>query len=234
MELPVARQAVEFAWAAALGLALGCWYDVLRALRRRHRRLTVPADGLYCLTALLALLAFALYAGRGMMRLFALLGMGLGAMLWFLTLSPLALRLFSAFWALLGKLLRLICAPVRGILKIFLIFFKKVFATARKWPHGKGGPEDMKLIKSSLLVKLVILILVVYATVTLVKLQSRISDKKAEADALTSSITTAEQENGRLQDAIDKLDTPEGVENVARDKLDMAAEGEIIFYDVSD
>ena len=28
--------------------------------------------------------------------------------------------------------------------------------------------------------------------------------------------------------------TPEGVENVARDKLDMAAEGEIIFYDVSD
>ena len=80
----------------------------------------------------------------------------------------------------------------------------------------------MKLIKSSLLVKLVILILVVYA------------DKKAEADALTSSITTAEQENGRLQDAIDKLDTPEGVENVARDKLDMAAEGEIIFYDVSD
>ena len=81
MELPVARQAVEFAWAAALGLALGCWYDVLRALRRRHPRLTVPADGLYCLTALLALLAFALYAGRGMMRLFALLGMGLGAML---------------------------------------------------------------------------------------------------------------------------------------------------------
>lgn len=74
------------------GLALGCWYDVLRALRRRHPRLTVPADGLYCLTALLALLAFALYAGRGMMRLFALLGMGLGAMLWFLTLSPLALQ----------------------------------------------------------------------------------------------------------------------------------------------
>ena len=101
-------------------------------------------------------------------------------------------------------------------------------------PFEKGAPQNMKLTKSSLLVKLVILILVVYATVTLVKLQSRISDKKAEADALTSSITTAEQENGRLQDAIDKLDTPEGVENVARDKLDMAAEGEIIFYDVSD
>ncbi len=91
----------------------------------------------------------------------------------------------------------------------------------------------MKLIKSSLLVKLVILILVVYATVTLVKIQSRISAKQDEAASLTSSITTAEQENGRLQDAIDKLDTPEGVENAARDKLDLVGEGEIIFYDVS-
>ena len=91
----------------------------------------------------------------------------------------------------------------------------------------------MKLIKSSLLVKLVILILVVYATVTLVKIQSRISAKQDEAASLTSSITTAEQENGSLQDAIDKLDTPEGVENAARDKLDLVGEGEIIFYDVS-
>ena len=79
----------------------------------------------------------------------------------------------------------------------------------------------------------VILILVVYATVTLVKIQSRISAKQDEAASLTSSITTAEQENGRLQDAIDKLDTPEGVENAARDKLDLVGEGEIIFYDVS-
>ena len=91
----------------------------------------------------------------------------------------------------------------------------------------------MKFVKSSLLVKLVILILVVYATVTLVKIQSRISAKQDEAASLTSSITTAEQENGRLQDAIDKLDTPEGVENAARDKLDLVGEGEIIFYDVS-
>ena len=91
----------------------------------------------------------------------------------------------------------------------------------------------MKFVKSSLLVKLVILILVVYATVTLVKIQSRISAKQDEAASLTSSITTAEQENGRLQDAIDKLDTPEGVEYAARDKLDLVGEGEIIFYDVS-
>ena len=39
----------------------------------------------------------------------------------------------------------------------------------------------MKFVKSSLLVKLVILILVVYATVTLVRLRSQISEKEAEA-----------------------------------------------------
>ena len=45
----------------------------------------------------------------------------------------------------------------------------------------------MKFVKSSLLVKLVILILVVYATVTLVRLRSQISEKEAEAAGLTSS-----------------------------------------------
>ena len=47
MELPVARQAAEFALSGLLGVALGLWYDLLRALRRRWPWLTVLADGLY-------------------------------------------------------------------------------------------------------------------------------------------------------------------------------------------
>ena len=82
----------------------------------------------------------------------------------------------------------------------------------------------MKFVKSSLLVKLVILILVVYATVTLVSLRKQI----------TGSIIATKQENNRLQDSIDALGTDEGVEAVARDKLGMVDEGDIIFYDVSD
>ena len=54
----------------------------------------------------------------------------------------------------------------------------------------------MKFVRSSLLVKLVILIVVVYAVVTLVSLRSQIADKNAEAAALTSSITAVEQKNG--------------------------------------
>ena len=90
----------------------------------------------------------------------------------------------------------------------------------------------MKFVKSSLLVKLVILIVVVYATVTLVSLQNQVAEKNAEAELLQSSIDAAKQENLRLQQAIDTLDTDEGVEAVARQKLGWVAKGEIVFYDM--
>ena len=92
----------------------------------------------------------------------------------------------------------------------------------------------MKFVKSSLLVKLVVLILVVYAVVTLVSLRSQIADKNSQAATLTGSIAAAEQENGRLQESIDELDTDAGAEAVARDKLGMVSQGEIVFHDVSD
>ena len=92
----------------------------------------------------------------------------------------------------------------------------------------------MKFVRSSLLVKLILLIVVVYATVTLVSLRRQITAKQAEAAQLTSSITSAEQENSRLTDAIENIDTDAGVEAVAREKLGMVAEGEIVFQDVSD
>ena len=92
----------------------------------------------------------------------------------------------------------------------------------------------MKFIKSSLLMKLVILILVVYATVTLVRLRTQIADKKEEAASLTSAITSTPQENNRLQDDIDGLETDQGLEDVARGQLGMVSEGELVFQDVSD
>ena len=83
----------------------------------------------------------------------------------------------------------------------------------------------MKLVKSSLLVKLVILILVVYATVTLVSLRKQITEKNEQEAILNSSIAATQQENNRIQDSIDALGTDAGVEAVARDKLGMVDEG---------
>ena len=92
----------------------------------------------------------------------------------------------------------------------------------------------MKLVKSSLLVKLVILILVVYATVTLVSLRKQITEKNEQEAILNSSIAATQQEHNRIQDSIDALGTDAGVEAVARDKLGMVDEGDIVFYDVGE
>ena len=90
----------------------------------------------------------------------------------------------------------------------------------------------MRFKRSSLLTKILILVLVVYATATLVSLQSQVTEKEAEAQALQSDIAAAKQENLRLEQAIDALDTDEGVSDVAREKLGWVADGEIVFYDI--
>jgi len=90
----------------------------------------------------------------------------------------------------------------------------------------------MRFKRSSLLTKILILVLVVYATVTLVSLQSQVTEKEAEAQTLQSDIAAAKQENLRLEQAIDALDTDEGVVDVAREKLGWVADGEIVFYDI--
>ena len=90
----------------------------------------------------------------------------------------------------------------------------------------------MRFKRSSLVMKIVLLALVVYATVTLVSLQTQVTQKNAEAAELQSSIDVEKQENLRLQQAIDDLNTDEGVQEVAREKLGWVSKGEIIFYDM--
>lgn len=90
----------------------------------------------------------------------------------------------------------------------------------------------MRFKRSSMLTKLLILVLVVYAAVTLVSLQSQVTVKQAEAEALSQSIAAAKQENLRLEQAIDTLDTDEGVKNAAREKLGWVSQDELVFYDI--
>jgi len=90
----------------------------------------------------------------------------------------------------------------------------------------------MRFKQSSIVMKILLLVMVVYATVTLVTIQSQVTEKEAEAAELQSSIDVAKQENLRLEQAIDALDTEEGIEDVARQKLGWVSKGEIIFYDM--
>lgn len=88
MELPVLLQLQELLWALALGAGLGLLYDLLRPLRHGQWR-TALTDALYALLLLIALMLFALYAGRGRLRLFALAAMGCTGGLWLWLVSPL-------------------------------------------------------------------------------------------------------------------------------------------------
>lgn len=153
----LSRQALDFLWAGAAGVFLGAFYDLLRSLRRCFQKTTLPADMLFSLVFFLSLLALSLYTGG--LRLYQCLGLGLGAALYFLTVSSYLLRLFGLFWGLLRALLR----KARQILKKTLGFLKKntkklfpssaksgtmllkPFSPKRKsTPKGRAKPRDEK------------------------------------------------------------------------------------------
>lgn len=92
----------------------------------------------------------------------------------------------------------------------------------------------MRLRKSSMLTRLIILALAVYAIVTLLSLQTQISQQNEANVLLREEISATEQENQRLQQAIERVGSREGVEEVARNKLGFVTEGEIIFYNLGD
>ena len=89
----------------------------------------------------------------------------------------------------------------------------------------------IKFKKSSLLTKIVIMVLLVYSMIVLVSLQRQLSQKQAERAALETQLTEQQQANAALHSNIDAIDTDEGVEAVAREKLGLVSEGEITFYD---
>ena len=63
------------------------------------------------------------------------------------------------------------------------------------------------------------MIVLVYATVTLVSLQNQVMQKKEESAALSEQVAQLQQDNNVLQDSIDNLQTSAGIEAIARNKL---------------
>lgn len=243
MELPVIIQLRELAAALLLGAVLGMWYDFLRPFRR-GRASAVGADLLFSVTTLAALLAFTLYGGRGRLRIFALLGMCAGGTLYFLSVS----RFLRRGWE---RLIRLISAPLRagkrtikiiaGKTKKFCRKSKKIVAKRKKTGKIKNRQTmrksrrkeacRVKLKKTSLLTKLLILAVVIYALVTLVGLQDRIADANAEVARLEEQVLYAEQNYALIEQDLEDLGSDQSVKKIARTRLGMVEAGEIVFHD---
>lgn len=90
----------------------------------------------------------------------------------------------------------------------------------------------MKLRRSSLLAKIIVILPLAAATITLVSLQTQLDDKQAELTTLEQQSNALTQENQRLEDAIAAAGTDEGIMSIAREKLGMVEKNEIVFYDI--
>lgn len=90
----------------------------------------------------------------------------------------------------------------------------------------------MKFKRSSLMTKIIVIIPAVAAAVTLVSLQAQLEEKQAAAAELEQQVVAAEQENQRLELAIEAAGTDAGIKEIAREKLGLVDSGEIVFYDI--
>jgi spore cortex biosynthesis protein YabQ len=149
MEISVAGQAAALTGAVALGLGVGALYDLLRLLRRRlgGRVLGPVLDLLFWAAVTAALFLYVIAATGGQVRLYILLALFGGAVLYFLTLSPWVLSLGELLADALAAAVRLICLPAlllrRGAKKIKKTL-KNVFHYWRKWVKIEAAIEGME------------------------------------------------------------------------------------------
>ncbi|MGM9598957.1 MAG: septum formation initiator family protein [Faecousia sp.] len=87
--------------------------------------------------------------------------------------------------------------------------------------------------KSSLITKLIILAVVIYAVVTIVALQPKIDTLKSESNSLNDEVLALQEANRSLLNDIEAMDTDEGIMKIARERLNLVADGEWIFIDKS-
>jgi len=91
----------------------------------------------------------------------------------------------------------------------------------------------MKLKRSGILMKIVILALLVYAGILLSNTRTRIAQAEADHAELQAKVEAAQQENAELEYDIAHAGDPDTIASIARAKLGLVKPGEKIFYDVS-
>lgn len=91
----------------------------------------------------------------------------------------------------------------------------------------------MRMCKSSLITKLLILAILIYAIVTIVMLQPKINALKEEKAQLSGEIDTLEQANLEIQEDISSLGSDASAIKFARERLNFVSEGETIYIDSS-
>ncbi len=90
----------------------------------------------------------------------------------------------------------------------------------------------MKIRRSSIITKLIIVILIGYAMVNLISLSSKIQSAEQAKIELEKKAAELAERNAAIEHAILNSNDPETIKSVAREKLGLVMPGEIVFYDV--
>lgn len=89
----------------------------------------------------------------------------------------------------------------------------------------------MRLKKSSLGIKILLLAVSIPAVISLVNLQDDVKEANAEVAALEQQVLYAEQEQALMEQSLRELGTDKSIMKIARTRLGMVESGEIVFYD---
>ena len=95
MEISITEQAIRFVMSCILGIALALLFDLMRIIRYAfhcNHLITVITDGIFSITALIGFVVYVMAACEGDLRLFLLIGLSLGALLYLMTLSKTVLQ----------------------------------------------------------------------------------------------------------------------------------------------
>lgn len=136
-------QAATFLGAALMGMGVGLVYDLFRTLRRRVRLpLLGPAlDLLFWLLVTAGIFLYAVAFGGGRVRIYMVIALFLGAVAYFLALSPPALLLAGLLADALAALWRLATLPLR----LFNTLGKKMKKAAKNYFHYRREWYKMSL-----------------------------------------------------------------------------------------
>ena len=88
--------------------------------------------------------------------------------------------------------------------------------------------------KAGLLTKVVVLALLIYMATALLNLQGQIQEAQAQRDTLSQQVAEQTQINAELAEDVANPDDPDRIADIARDKLGLVGNGEIIFSDVGE
>ena len=97
----------------------------------------------------------------------------------------------------------------------------------------RKGRVVVKLKRSGLGTKILILVLLVAAVTALLSMRTQLAAAQSERDALRAQVQAQVEQNSALADAIAHSDDPEYIANIARNRLGLLEPDELRFVDTS-